>query len=148
MENNILNNLSIFGDVDEESMSKVIECIDKELEYQAKYGIYTQDIKYTGSDLLEYWIVVPEKSELESDSNFKMEGIYLAKQFKSFAIDNLSKAGLSKIRVRVHYTSMEDSTWTKEDSAKSLEEYNDKIKSDIEGRFSGYLKNLDKEKVC
>ena len=146
MENTILDNLQIFNDIDDESISKVIEALENEMEYQAKYGIVPKDVKLSGDDLLEYWIIVPEKSDLKSDSNFNMEGIYLAKQFKSLLINNFKNLGLSKIRVRVHYTSLDTSLWTEDDSKKSIEEYNNTVKADISARFNGHLK-LSKEET-
>ena len=40
---------------------------------------------------IEYWITVPEQSELKSENGFNMEGIYLAKRFKELIISLLDK---------------------------------------------------------
>lgn len=62
--------------------------------YDAKYGISIDNVKKIDNVMVEFYITVPEHSELKSERDFEMCGIYLANQFKTNAtnmVKNLYK---------------------------------------------------------
>lgn len=126
MESNSLSNLIAHLGINTNDFEAIKNILEEEMLYEIKYNVMVNDVKMS-TDLIEYWITVPEKSELLSQYGFKMEGIYLAKQFKEFIIGNIEKlnkeVGMSKIRVRVHYTLEPGKLWTLEESEIALDEY-------------------------
>lgn len=118
MENSISNIVDFLG-VSTEQVEVIYNTMKTEIEFETKYNIKVDDIKMWPTHI-EYWITVPEQSELKSECGFHMEGIYLAKRFKELIISLFDKLhdeiGMSKLRVKIRYTSEEGSKWTEEES--------------------------------
>ena len=128
MESNSLSNVIAHLGINTNDFEAIKNILEEEMLYEIKYNVIVDDVKMS-TDLIEYWITVPEKSEFLSQYGFKMEGIYLAKQFKEFIIGNIEKlnkeVGMSKIRVRVHYTLEPGKLWTLEESERAKEHWNE-----------------------
>jgi len=115
---------TFFGD--KEKFVKIQNVMNDLEIYDAKYGISIDEVNIKKGFGLEFCITVPEHSELKSEREFEMCGIYLANQFKTNAtimIEKLSELidDFSKLpRIKVRYTSSIGSKLTVEESETNL----------------------------
>ncbi len=124
-----LINLKEIGKIfatDKEKFVKIQNAMNDLELYDAKYGISIDEVIIKEGFGLEFNITVPEHSELQSDREFEMCGIYLANQFKTnvaLMIEKLSEFidDFSKLpRIKVRYTSMIGSKLSAEESETNL----------------------------
>lgn len=112
-----------------EEFGKVLEVIRENAIYMAKYGITVDSIDNSSGVNLEYYITVPEHSELKSSSEFEMAGLYLGNRFKDYIKECEDAINPSKLRIKIH-CSISDNTWTEEESNKRVEELNSILEKD------------------
>jgi hypothetical protein len=111
---------------DKEKFVKIQNVMNDLELYDAKYGISIDEINIKEGFGLEFCITVPEHSELKSDREFEMCGIYLANQFKTNVASMIEKLSeliddFSKLpRIKVKYTSSIGSKLTVEESENNL----------------------------
>ena len=129
-------------DTDKDKFDELMVTIREYISYCTKYGIDINTGPTSDTVNLKFCISVPGKSEFTSDSGFEMIGIYLANQFKAFVTDKISNLDfpeLSKLRVKVNYTTNDNVTWTKEKSENNLKELEDILSKDS---FYPYKDNI------
>ena len=122
---------------DKEKFVKIQNVTNDLLFFCEKYGILIDNIKDTEGINIEFFIEVPEHSELKSEREFEMCGIYLANQFKNNATTMIEK--LWKVldkstklpRIKITYTSTIGSKLTQEESNKKIEEIKMEMKENI-----------------
>ena len=111
---------------DKEKFVKIQNAMNELETYDVKYGISIDEVNVKEGAGFEFCITVSEHSELKSDREFEMCGIYLANQFKTnvaLMIEKLSELidDFSKLpRIKVKYTSSIGSKLTVEESENNL----------------------------
>ena len=129
---------------DKAKFVKIQNTISELMLFCEKYGINIDDVRATEGINIEFFIRVPEHSELKSEREFEMCGIYLANQFKSNATSMVEKLwkiveDLSKLpRIKVTYTSTIGSKFTQDDSNKNIEEIKKEIRENSYFPFEEY----------
>lgn len=133
-------------DLFESDKKKFVELqniLKEEVLYDTKYGIVIDNINSNNTNI-EFSITVPEHSELKSDREFEMCGIYLANHFKTNitkVLEEINKiiGNMSKIpRIKVKYTSCIGSVLSVEDSEKAVETVKENSKTDPYFPFKEY----------
>ena len=122
---------------DSEKFKQIQNILFELISYNTLYGISIDNIEKHGNDkseVIEFSITVPEHSELKSDREFELCGIYLANLFKTKVTNSIEKIyklfELQKIpRIKIKYTSTIDSKFTHEKSLLNNKELEQKSES-------------------
>ena len=109
----------LYAKKDKTEFEKALNTVKDRLTYATKYGISVDDIDTKDTVNINYYITVPGHSELKSNSDFEMAGLYLGNQFKDY-IKNTSDES-SKLRIKIHCSINENKKWTEADSISNLE---------------------------